>query len=92
MLMDTDIAANGCRILIGGPTHELVKQHFVTRFIKTELLSGKNVPVDIYGVIGERTVEPEPGADGHSFAGATSLPVRQAGADPVTTLSGKETA
>jgi adenylate cyclase len=52
-LMDDDIAADNCRILIGAPTLDLLGGHFRTRYIGTEGLKGKGGKVAIHGVIGE---------------------------------------
>ncbi len=51
-LMDEDITGGGCRILIGGPTIELVESMFQTRHVETIAPPGKGKPVEIHGVRG----------------------------------------
>jgi adenylate cyclase len=51
-LMDADIAANHCRVLIGGSTQSLLDGRFKTRLVGEMALKGKKEPVIIYGVIG----------------------------------------
>jgi adenylate cyclase len=52
-LMDADVAADNCRILIGGPTLDLLDGLFRTRYIGAETLKGKGGKFAIHGVIGE---------------------------------------
>jgi adenylate cyclase len=55
-LMDGDIAADNCRILVGAPTLDLLGGRFRTRYIGTEGLKGKGGKVAIHGVIREAEV------------------------------------
>lgn len=63
-LMDPDICANGCRILIGEPTKDLVNDSFVTREVGRIQLKGKMTLVGVHGVIGRKIASPasEPSA------------------------------
>jgi len=58
--MAPDIAAYGCRILIGGRTQELVAHAVRTRLIGEVKLKGRNVPIAVYGVIAETTSDHDP--------------------------------
>lgn len=53
-VMDSDISAHGCRILIGEPTKELVDPYFVTREIGRIQLKGKQLLVGVFGVLGRK--------------------------------------
>ena len=64
-LMDADITAGNCRILIGQPTLDLLDGRFRTRYIGTVELHNKEERVPIHGVIGEA-------ADAESTDGAFS--------------------
>ena len=57
-LMDEDISANGCRILIGEPTQVLVSQLFESREIGRIQLKGKQSLVGVFGVVGRRVAPP----------------------------------
>ena len=57
-LMDADIAANNCRILISQATLDLTDGEFKTRFIGNLHLKGKSELVNIYGVIGYADEKP----------------------------------
>ena len=50
-VMDTDIAADGCRILIGPRTFELVSGYAKVRLVSDLPLKGRNQPMNVYGVI-----------------------------------------
>lgn len=53
-LMDPDITADGCRILIGEPTKDLIEPYFVTREVGRIQLKGKLLLVGVHGVIGRK--------------------------------------
>jgi adenylate cyclase len=50
-VMDADIAAEGCRILIGPRTTELVGNAFLTRTLGPIILKGKKGSIGVHGVI-----------------------------------------
>jgi len=50
-VMDPDISADGCRILIGEPTKDLIDPYFETREIGRIQLKGKQLLVGVYGVL-----------------------------------------
>jgi adenylate cyclase len=51
-VMDTDIAADGCRILIGPRTRDLLPRQFLTRPLGQIHLKGREGLLSIHGVIG----------------------------------------
>lgn len=73
-LMDHDIAAGNCRILVGGPTLEHLRGRFQTRYIGTEVLKGKGGTVAVYGVIGEAEGVPPAEAGAHPEQGNGDSP------------------
>jgi len=56
--MPEDIAADGCRILIGQPTLDLLGGEFQTRCLRVDRLHGMNVDTAIHGVIGPAEAPP----------------------------------
>ncbi|MGA2229806.1 MAG: CHASE2 domain-containing protein [Tepidisphaeraceae bacterium] len=51
-VFDSDIAAEGCRILIGPRTRELISPGVITRCLGPRELKGRKTALVIYGVIG----------------------------------------
>ena len=68
-VMDPDIAADGCRILIGARTRELAGPTFRCRRLGEVALKGRDAPAAVFGVIDEAgdpagegpAASPEPG-------------------------------
>lgn len=52
-LADPDLLSNRCRILVGGPTHELLDASFFTREIGLIQVKGKETKVPVFQVLGE---------------------------------------
>jgi adenylate cyclase len=50
-VMDDDIAASRCRILISGVTRDLLTDQCNTRPVESALLKGKSTRIDIFGVV-----------------------------------------
>jgi class 3 adenylate cyclase len=84
-LMDEDLAANGCRILIGQDTLDLLPPgEYVTRAVGSIRLKGKEEMVTIHGIIGHSAGPKAATSD----AGSSPVPTPATSADPSLSTSG----
>lgn len=67
-LMGPDIAAGGCRILIGQSTLDCVDGKYRTREVGSIMLKGKHAVVTIHGVVGRADAPPANGVPGAAAA------------------------